>query len=107
MRDEAPIETTINLRKITKNDPKRWKAKFAIRRIKKLISKQFRKEANIKISVDLNTYILKNGMTNIPQKVRVRVEKVTDETDANKVSFNLDLVETGSFNNLKTVRVEE
>lgn len=97
LKESKPLEFTLNLASLTKNDSWRWKAKQSIKRIRKFILREFKRPGAVKIDPEINTFILKNGMRNIPRKIRVRLEREISDKDASMV-YKLALVECPQFN---------
>lgn len=107
IKDYKPLELTLNIRKLTKNDSWRWKTKQAMKRIKKFVLKYYKTEADVVISPELNKEMFKHGMKNPPSKVRVRIEPTVSAKDANRRVFRLSHVVVGSFKGLATEAVVE
>ncbi|KAG0416497.1 60S ribosomal protein L31, partial [Dictyocoela roeselum] len=102
-----PLEMTINLKKITKNDSWRWKSKQCIKRIKKFMQKYFKTESTVMIAPDLNKAIWERGMHKVPSRIRVRVERDADRKDPGKEVIRVSYVVVGGFKSLGTEAVAE
>merc|ERR1712035_33957 len=97
LKEMRPLEMTLNLAKLTAKDSWRWKAKQCIKRIRKFILREFKKPGTIKIDEEINKYILKNGMHNIPRKMRVVLKREINDKDS-KMLYLLSLNESQEFN---------
>merc|ERR1711974_198491 len=103
LKETKPLELTLNLAKLTNKDSWRWKARQTIKRIRKHILKEFKRRGTIKIDPEINSYILKNGMHNVPRKIRVRLER--EQSGKEGVLYNLSLADIQEFN-VGTVKEE-
>ncbi|KAG0442086.1 60S ribosomal protein L31 [Dictyocoela muelleri] len=107
LKERRPLEMTINLRKITKNDSWRWKSKQCIKRIKKFMQKYFKTESEVMIAPDLNKAIWEKGMHKVPSRIRVRVERDMHRKDPSKEVIKVSYVIVGDFKSLGTEAVTE
>lgn len=106
IEENQTVEMTINLRKICADVPWSRKAVKAIRKFKQAIQKHFRERNKVVMSKELNNFIFARGDTKIPNRVRVRVTKEADSTNAEENVFKTDLVIVGSFKGLNEVIVD-
>merc|ERR1711980_19467 len=97
LKETRPLEMTLNLASLTKKDSWRWKAKQSVKRIRQFILREFKKKGAVKLDPEINTFILKNGMHNIPRKMRVRIEREISDKDSSLI-YKLSLVECQEFN---------
>lgn len=105
IKDYKPIELTVNIHKLTRNDSWRWKARQAVKRLKKFIRKYYKTDADVMISPELNKEIFKHGMKNPPGRVRIRVDSAVSSKDASKRVFRLSHIVVGGFKGLPTEAV--
>lgn len=104
LKEMTPLEMTLNLAKLTQKDSWRWKAKQCIKRIRKFVLREFKKPGTVKIDEEINKFILKNGMHNIPRKMRVKLSREISDKDS-KLVYSLELCESQEFN-VGTVKEE-
>ncbi|KAF7692248.1 60S ribosomal protein L31 [Cucumispora dikerogammari] len=96
LKESSPLEMTLNLASLTKGDSWRWKAKQCIKRIRQHILREFKRPGSVKIDPEVNTFILKNGMHNIPRKIRIKLEREISDKDSQLV-YKVGLVECEKF----------
>jgi large subunit ribosomal protein L31e len=99
---------TIQLSKRVYKKQFKKRAPTAVKEIRKFAQKAMG-TADIRIDTNLNKFIWKSGVKNVPTRVRVRLSrKRNDDEDADEKLYTLaQLVEVSSFKGLQTENVEE
>merc|ERR1711916_362239 len=95
------IEQTIRLHKIAKKSAFKKKAPRAIRAIKAYASKHMQTE-DVRIDVQLNSFIFSKGVHALPRRVRVRND---DDDEEDSMYTVVSLVPVDTFKGLQHTRV--
>ncbi|KAF7683412.1 60S ribosomal protein L31 [Astathelohania contejeani] len=101
------FEMTISPDKLVKNISWVRKAKCIGRRIKRHIKSQFKSDDDVIISPELNKKLWGRGITKVPKKIRVRVERVPSPKNPEKNVFMVSEIIVGSFKGLLTTAIKE
>ncbi|KAA6389161.1 MAG: putative 60S ribosomal protein L31 [Streblomastix strix] len=108
-RDKGPkaIELTIHLHKALHDTQFKKRANRAIKTIRGRAKKLLRTR-DVRIDPQVNGYVWKNGIRNVPNRIRVRFErKINDKEDAkDKYFVEVKFLDVKSFHNLKSKRAE-
>ncbi|KCZ75584.1 hypothetical protein H311_03439, partial [Anncaliia algerae PRA109] len=97
----------LNIKKLAKNASWRYKASSAIKCIRKFVQKQFKCKDEVLLAPDVNKRVFCNGMHNIPNKIRIRVERGPSNKDPLKNVFKVSLVNVNTFKGLITQAIAE
>eukprot|EP00831_Metopus_contortus_P056317 TRINITY_DN480_c0_g1_i11.p1 TRINITY_DN480_c0_g1~~TRINITY_DN480_c0_g1_i11.p1 ORF type:complete len:151 (+),score=30.86 TRINITY_DN480_c0_g1_i11:76-528(+) len=100
---ELTRDFTINLKKRLYKIQFKKRGKRAVRELRKFASKQMRVQ-DIRVDTDLNQFLWKRGIRNIPDKVRVRISKKKNEDEEAKEGFfcTVQHVDVEDFSGLRT-----
>merc|ERR1712146_592696 len=97
---------TIHLQKKIRKIQFKKRAPRAIREIRKYASKQMG-TSDVRIDSDLNKHLWSRGITRVPGRVRVRLDRLrADDEDGNKMYTLVSHVRVPSFKKLKAENVE-
>lgn len=102
IKQNKSVEMTINLKKLARRASWKYKAPKSIKYIKSLVSKQFRSTDDVLIAPDVNKFIWSNGRTNLPCKVRVKVERTPSPTNPEKSIFKISRVVVNTYKGLNS-----
>lgn len=107
-QDLVSRDYTIQLSKRIHKMQFKRRAPRAIKEIKKFAEKAMG-TTDVRIHSELNKYVWKKGIKNVPTRVRVRLSrKINDDEEAEEKLYTLaQLVEVESFKGLQTEKVEE
>ena len=99
----ASRDYTINLHRLCHKLPFKKRAPRMIREIKKFAQKNMLTQ-RVKVSTEVNKYIWKRGIRNVPRKIRVRLMRVKNEEDINDGGLitEVKLLKVSSFKGLVT-----
>lgn len=106
--DLVTRDYTIHLSKRVHKMQFKRRAPRAVKEIKAFAQKAMG-TSDVRIDTTLNKFIWKNGVKNVPTRVRVRLSRKRneDEEASEKLYTLAQLVEVTSFNGLQTEKVEE
>lgn len=107
-QDLVTRDYTIHLAKRTRKMQFKRRAPRAIKEIRKFAEKAMGTK-DVRISADLNKFVWKSGIKNVPVRVRVRLSrKRNDDEDADEKLYTLaDHVAVTEFKGLQTENVVE
>jgi len=109
-KELAPVarEYTIQVRKAITGKPNKEKAPNALKKIREFAKKHMGTE-DVRIDVKVNQFIWKNGIKNVPRRIRVRLtRKRNDDEDAKEKMYTLvSYVPVSDFAFLTTDNVKE
>lgn len=106
--DLVSRDYTIHLSKRIHKMQFKRRAPRAVKEIRKFAQKAMGTQ-DVRIDASLNKYIWKQGIKNVPTRVRVRLSrKINDDEEADEKLYTLaQLVEVDSFKGLQTENVDE
>lgn len=96
------VEMTINLGKLARKASWRYKAPKCIYYLKKFIQNQFKSENDILIAPEVNKYIWRHGIKNIPKRMRIKVERRPSNKNPELNVFRVCLVDVNTFKGLQS-----
>merc|ERR1712014_319626 len=107
MGEVVTREYTINLHKRLHGIGFKYRARRAIKEVKKFAEKQMGTD-DIRIDTGLNKHIWSQGVRNVPFRVRVRLARMRneDEDSTNKLYTLVTHVNVATFKGLQTENVE-
>ena len=103
LNKELTRDFTLNLKKRLHKIQFKKRGKRAINEIRRFAQKEMWTK-DVRIDTELNHYVWKNGIRNVPDKVRIRVsKKKNQDEDANEPFFCLvQHVDVEDFSGLRT-----
>merc|ERR1712130_794233 len=106
--DPVSRDYTIHLHKMVFGIQFKKRAPRAIREIKKFASKMM-KTSDVRVDTKLNKFVWKNGIRNLPHRVRVRLSrKRNEDEDASEEMYTIvQHVPVASFKKLETETVQD
>eukprot|EP00389_Voromonas_pontica_P018252 GDKH01028698.1.p2 GENE.GDKH01028698.1~~GDKH01028698.1.p2 ORF type:complete len:130 (+),score=39.65 GDKH01028698.1:1-390(+) len=106
--DPVSRDYTIHLHKMVFGIQFKKRAPRAIREIKKFASKMM-KTSDVRVDTKLNKFVWKNGIRNLPHRVRVRLSrKRNEDEDASEEMYTIvQHVPVTSFKKLETETVQD
>jgi len=107
-QDLVSRDYTIQLSKRIHKMQFKRRAPRAIKEIRKFAEKAMGTK-DVRIQTELNKYVWKKGIKNVPTRVRVRLSrKINDDEEAEEKLYTLaQLLEVESFKGLQTNKVDE
>lgn len=107
-QDLVTRDYTIHLSKRIHKMQFKRRAPRAIKEIRKFAEKEMG-TSDVRIDAHLNKFVWKNGIKNVPTRVRVRMNrKINDNDEADEKLYTLvQLLETDSFRGLQTENVDD
>ncbi|WUR03182.1 ribosomal protein eL31 [Vairimorpha necatrix] len=107
LENNKMMEITVNLGKLTKGCNWTKKASIAIKKFRSHLKKMLKTDEKITIQKDLNKYIFSKGLTKVPRRVRIKVERIADKDNAELNVIKCSHVLVGNFKGLKTEIISE
>jgi len=107
-QDLVARDYTIQLSKRIHKMQFKRRAPRAIKEIRKFAQKAMG-TSDVRIDTPLNKYVWKNGIKNVPTRVRVRLtRKINDDEEADEKLYTyVQLLEVSSFKGLQTEKVDD
>ena len=96
------VEMTVNLKKLARKGSWKHKAPKCISYLRKFVRNQFSSEDEVLISPEINKYIWTNGIKNIPNKMRIKIEKRPSNKNPEANVFRICLVNVNTFKGLNS-----
>ncbi|KAI5171541.1 large subunit ribosomal protein L31e [Nematocida sp. LUAm3] len=96
---------TVNLKRLTRGNSKKYWADYAVRNLKKFIKKQLNTEEDVKMDMNLNSAIWSRGRNSLPNKIRVEISRRPSIKDASKMEYLLKNIHVPSFKGLSAERI--